>query len=122
MEKHLESFESACAFLGIEPVLPIVEGIEENQGKALISVHKLSTITSAAWKHAGVEIDWSNYNQRKFVPFFDLEGSPSGFSFSDCYYAYTLSGVWSRLVFPDVDSLKFVVETHLEEYRNFMCK
>ena len=126
--KHLETFESACSFLGKEATLPIINNIDPKHSKALVAVYKLFIISEAAWKHENEEINWNNDDQRKFYPWFDLSdssdnssGSALGFSFGYYDYDCSNSGVGSRLVFPSRKVAEFVGETHLELYKDFMA-
>ncbi|MBA4849463.1 hypothetical protein [Emticicia sp. BO119] len=84
--KNLETFEAATISLGIDPtILPQVEGIEPGHGKAITSQYKLYVISQAAWKAEGKLIDWNDYDQAKYYPWFDMEnssGSGSGFAFA----------------------------------------
>lgn len=123
--ENLTTFEEAAASLNIDPtVLPIVTGLPENQGKAIIAAYKLFIISQASWK--GKKIDWNNYEQRKYFPWFDMEtypsqvGSGSGFSYDGCDCGSAGSAVGSRLVFPTSEIAKFVGKTHLELYRDLM--
>ena len=70
--KHLETFEAAAKAQGIDPTkLPDVSMLSEALGKATIAAYKLFVISHAAWN--GVKIDWNNYNQYKYYPWFDME-------------------------------------------------
>lgn len=119
----LQTFEIACSFLEIDPVLPGIVGIEEKQGKAIVAVHKLSIISAAAWKVAGDTLDWDNSNQIKREMVFKMSSSGLGFSCHGCGIWGSGSFVGSRLVFPDnVEILDFVSENHLDLFRDWMCK
>ena len=126
--EHLKTFEAACELLDYNPkeVLPVVDKMPEALAKATVAATKLFIISDAAWKTEAKEIDWNNYDQRKYYPWFDLEtypdqvGSGAGFSFYDCYYGHANSGVGSRLVFPTSEVAKYVGKTHLQLYRDLM--
>ena len=122
--KHLETFEAACEVVGIDSKnVPNVENLHIGHAKALVSTYMLFVLSEASWKHKGEIIDWNNYGQRKYYPWFDLEkytGSASGFSFDDYNYANSYSGVGSRLVFPDRETAEYVAKTHLHLYKDLM--
>ncbi|GAB3511800.1 hypothetical protein [Emticicia fontis] len=119
--KHLETFEAAAAFLGINPnTLPGIEGLEEGDGKAIQSTYKLFILSKAAWKAEGKVIDWTNHNQYKYYPWFRMSGSASGFSFNDFFFVLSYSTVGSRLVYPSAEAAEFVGNKHLDLYRDFM--
>lgn len=93
--KHLETFEAAAQSQGIDPTkLPDVTLLPEALGKATVAAYKLFVISQAAWN--GKKIDWNNYSQRKYYPWFDLEtyekkvGSSAGFSDGDCVFVLSL--------------------------------
>lgn len=114
--KNLETFEAAASFQSIDPtVLPDVSLVPESIGKALIAAYKIMIISQAAW--AGLTIDWSNYEQRKYYPWFDLEG---GFSYDRCDYDYSDSFVGSRLCYPSREIAEYVGKTHIDLYKDLM--
>ena len=120
---HLQTFESACSYLGKEPILPIVNNIDEKHSKAIVAAYKLFTISEASWKQMNMEIDWNNFEQTKYYPWFDLEdssGSAPGFSFFVYVCGFSVSTVGSRLVFPSREIAEYVGKTHEELYKDFM--
>lgn len=120
--EHLQTFETAANYLGIDSKkLPLIEGLEEGDAKAIVSTYKLFIISKAAWKAEGKKIDWNDDDQCKYYPWFDMEDS-SGSGFSYIHYGcdYSLSFVGSRLVFPSSKIARYVGETHLELFRDLM--
>ena len=124
---HLETFESAAKFVGIDPnQLPEVSHLPERFQKATIAQYKLAVISEAAWKKEDQVIDWYNWNQYKYYPWWDMSpenkpvGSASGFSFAVVYHAHAYSYVGSRLVYPTRDIAKYVANQHIELYRDLM--
>lgn len=115
--ENLQTFEAAAASQGIDPtILPDISLLPECIGKAILAAYKLMVISKAAWN--GIEIDWSNYSQRKYFPWFDLE---SGFSSDDDFcYARSLSGVDSRLCYPSYEVAEYVAKTHIDLYKDLM--
>ena len=122
--KHLETFEAACEVVGIDSKnVPNVENLPIGHAKALVSTYMLFVLSEASWQHKGEKIDWNNYDQRKYYPWFDLEkysGSASGFSCHDFIYDDSGSFVSSRLVFPDRETAEYVAKTHLHLYKDLM--
>lgn len=125
--QHLESFESAAQFVGVDPTkLPEVSHLPERHQKSQTALYKLSIISEAAWKQEGEAIDWYNWGQGKYYPWWDISpedkpvGSSSGFSFGgvDCDRAGSYVG--SRLVFPTRDIAKYVAKQHINLYRDLM--
>ena len=93
----VKSFEDACQLLGIEPNVPEVSMLPENHQKAIVAHYKLVIIAEAV--NEGWKPNWDNWDERKYYPWFDLEGSSSGagFSYDDCDVWYSHSNVGSRL-------------------------
>lgn len=122
--KHLETFEAACEVVGIDAKnIPNVQNLPIGHAKAIVATYMLFVISEAAWKQKNEKIDWNNYDQRKYYPWFDLEkhsGSASGFSFSDYADDRSNSHVGSRLVFPDHETAEYVAKTHLQLYKDLM--
>lgn len=123
--KNLESFENAANYLGIDPTkLPDVSMLPEGSQKAIVSFYKISIISQASWKQEDKVIDWYDWDQYKYYPWFDMSpervGSSVGFSCNGYDYGNARSGVGSRLVFPTREIAEYVGKTHLDLYRDFM--
>jgi len=95
---NVKTFEGACKKLKLDPVkcLPKVSGMPKNHQAAIIAHAKLVIITQAL--NDGWVPDWTNSNQWKHYPWFDLS-SGSGLSFHYVDNRFTLSVVGSRLCF-----------------------
>jgi hypothetical protein len=115
----VKSFEDACQLLGIETKLPEVSMLPQNHQKAIIAHYKLviiSEVINEGWKP-----NWDNWDERKYYPWFDMEGcsSGSGFSYYDCGDWSTNSSVGSRLCFKTAELAKYIGETFIELYRDY---
>ena len=125
--QHLETFESAAQLVGIDPTkLPEVEHLPGRHKKSQIALYKLSIISEAAWKQENTVIDWYNWDQGKYYPWWDMSpedksvGSASGFSFGVVDFGLGHSRVGSRLVFPTRDIARYVANQHIDLYRDLM--
>ena len=123
--KHLETFEAACEVVGIDSKnVPNVENLPTMHAKAIVSAYMLFVISEASWKQKNEKVDWNNFDQRKYYPWFDLEtyssGSAPGFSSRGYDYGLSSSAVGSRLVFPDRESAEYVSKMHLHLYKDLM--
>ncbi|MFD2599879.1 hypothetical protein ACFSQ3_13055 [Sphingobacterium corticis] len=125
--KNLESFEAAANLIGIDSaILPDVSNLPERFQKAQIAQYKLAVISEASWKQEDKTIDWYNWDQYKYYPWFDMSpekdsvGSSRGFSYYDYNFDYTYSYVSSRLVYPSREIAEYVGQTHIELYRDLM--
>lgn len=68
------------------------------------------------------EIDWNNWDQRKYIPWFLMgnSGSPAGFAFYDSYYGNALAtaGSGSRLHVLSEEAASFLGENFPEVWEN----
>jgi hypothetical protein len=79
--KTIKSFEDACKKEGIDPTkLPDVSMIPEEFRGAIIAVYRLFIIYKAI--NNGWVADYTNNNQYKYYPWFQVNSSGSGFGFS----------------------------------------
>jgi len=115
----VKSFEDACQLLGIEPNVPEVSMLPENHKKAIVAHYKLVIIAEAV--NEGWKPNWDNWDERKYYPWFDLEGSSSGAGFS--YYDYgvrvTTSSVGSRLCFKTWELAEYIGKTFIDLYKDY---
>lgn len=115
----VKSFEDACQLLGIEPNVPEVSMLPDNHQKALVAHYKLVIIAEAV--NEGWKPNWDNWDEIKYYPWFDLEGSSSGASFS-CY-GYdgwvTYSVVGSRLCFKTWELAEHIGKTFIDLYKDY---
>lgn len=84
--KKVKSYKDICKIIGIDPaVTPDVTVYHERDKEAAVSMFRLWNANRAAW--GDEEIDWNDWNQRKYEIWADLRdeaGSGSGFSFVGC--------------------------------------
>ncbi|WBS75695.1 hypothetical protein PF438_04205 [Elizabethkingia meningoseptica] len=115
----VKSFEDACQLLGIEPNVPEVSMLPENHQKAIVAHYKLVIIAEAV--NEGWKPNWDNWNERKYYPWFDLEGSSSGAGFS--YYVFvswsSYSFVGSRLCFKTWELAEYIGKTFIDLYKDY---
>ena len=115
----VKSFEDACQLLGIEPNVPEVSMLPENHQKAIVAHYKLVIIAEAV--NEGWKPNWDNWDERKYYPWFDLEGSSSGagFSYDDCDVWYSHSNVGSRLCFKTWELAEHIGKTFIDLYKDY---
>jgi hypothetical protein len=63
--------------------------------------------------------DWSNSNQPKWWPYFNLS-SGFGFSVSNFGYAYAYSGVGSHLCFESEEKASYAAQQFIDIYKEFL--
>ena len=115
----IKTFEDACKKVNTDPAkLPDVSGILEEFAKPIIAAYKLLIIYKAInneWKP-----DWSNWDQYKYYPWFEVLSSGFGFSYTYYVYVITYSGVGSRLCFESEEKAKYAGNQFLQLYKDFL--
>jgi hypothetical protein len=114
----IKTFEDACKKVNTDPAkLPDVSGILEEFAKPIIAAYKLLIIYKAInneWKP-----DWSNWDQYKYYPWFEVLSSGFGFSFSGFSYGSTYSSVGSRLCTDTWEKALYIAEQFKAEYQEY---
>jgi hypothetical protein len=115
----IKTFEDACKKVNTDPAkLPDVSGILEEFAKPIIAAYKLLIIYKAInneWKP-----DWSNWDQYKYYPWFEVLSSGFGFSYSTYGYVNARTGVGSRLCFESEEKAKYAGNQFLQLYKDFL--
>jgi hypothetical protein len=119
----IKTFEDACNVKGIDAnkVLPDVSTYPEAHQKALIAAAKLFIIVDAV--NGDSKFDWSDWDQPKYYPWWDLEteeNNPSGFRLHDVYCLYSDSTVGSRLCFHTREEAEQVATDFIDLYRDMI--
>ncbi len=123
--KNLKTFEDACKIEGLDPekVIPDFSCYPVQDHSAMIAHAKLVIIARAANRLAnkGVEWkpDWTNNNQWKYYPWFEMYRGSSGFRFGDFDLWHSYSYVGSRLCFLSREVGEYVATTFLDLYRSY---
>lgn len=127
---ELKTFEQACQVEKLNPkkVIPLFRDFPAKDRKAMIAHAKLIIIAKAANRLANGgkpwKADFSNHDQYKYYPWFYQEsgkGVSSGFRYVG--YGGWRSGadVGSRLCFLNYELAKYVGETFLKLYYDYMA-
>ncbi|MDR0431188.1 MAG: hypothetical protein LBH58_12025 [Tannerellaceae bacterium] len=109
----VKSYEDACKVLGEQPITDFGNATPDE-----IAYKKLKTVIKALnedWKP-----DYKDFNKLKWFPCFYV--SPSGFTFHDTYFAYSTphAGYAARLCLKNSELSKYVGETFLELWEDFI--
>lgn len=121
--KLVKTFEEACEKLGLNPEhLPDFSMMPEKHRNALTAHAKLVIIAEAL--NDGWQPDWSNDDEYKYWPYFEItedKNDPSGFGFSYTDYDYwdSSSDVGSRLCYSSRELSKYAGETFVDLYREY---
>lgn len=110
----IKTFEDACTKLGIEANLPDFSMLPEKHQKALLAHTQLVIIAEAL--NEGWVPDWTNSNERKYLPWFYLDG---GFVLGDVTYIYRNSAVSSRLCFKSEKLAQYSVDHFKSLYQDY---
>lgn len=118
MEKSQTNFETACKSLNIGTALPDVTMIPETFRKTIVSFYKLIVIIKA--KKAGRKLDWNNWNQSKFMPWFNMSGS--GFVLRAVVRERGSTCVGSRLSSYSEQDAKEIATDNIDLYNDVMIE
>lgn len=122
---QIKTFEEACKALGIDPAKPLVDasGMPEKHRKAIEAHAKLVVIAEAL--NEGWQPDWSDEDQCKYFPWFEVEATEenragSGFSGTGYDLSYAVTDVGSRLCFATSALARYAAETFIDLYTEYM--
>jgi hypothetical protein len=110
---EIRTFEDACEQIGVNP-LSVFSDIDTYDE---IAYKKLKIIAKAI--NQGWTPDWSNTNQKKWWPWFDLS-SGFGFSNSGYYYTYSFAAVGSRLCFESEAKSDYCAKQFISLYQELL--
>ena len=122
MQHTIKTFEDACKVKGLDPekVLPDASTSPYGHDTAINAFAKLLIIAEAL--NEGWQPDWSNYDERKYYPWFDLEKSksnPGGFVVGYAF-DFATSYVGSRLCFKSRDLAQYAATQFADLYKLMM--
>lgn len=118
--RTIKSFEDACKRVDVDPEkLPDVSMLPEDLKKPIVAAYRLMVIFLAI--NNGWKPDWSNWNQYKYFPWYEVRSS--GFGFSHSLYAYdlTYASVGSRLCTDTKEKALYIAEQFESEYLDLFC-
>ena len=119
---RVKTFQDACAELGLKPSDNLIGYVDVASSKDLFSIEayaRLIIIIRAL--NEGWVPDWTDSNQTKYYPWFDMRAAPSGsgLSFNASDYSYTRSSVGSRLCLKSAELAKYVATQFNNEFKDF---
>lgn len=125
IKQQIKSFEDACKILGIDTILPDVEGCMEKDRKSIIAFYKLTIIIRAL--NQGWEPELNNYRQEKFYNFWLFggaasDGSGCGLSASSANSGFSIatSDVGARLAFKSRELAEYAAKQFIDLYSDFL--
>lgn len=123
--KDLKTFEDACKIENLDPkaAIPDFSAWSKQDQKAMVAHAKLVIIARAANRLANEgkewKPDWTNFDQWKYYPWFDLWRGSSGFRFDDGDGWGTYSLVGSRLCFISREVCEYVAKQFIKLYKDY---
>jgi hypothetical protein len=114
----IKTFEDAAKALGISPEMPNLNGLPEKYRRSLLADYQLTVITEAL--NEGWVPNWSNYNEYKYILWFDKKGLRSGLSFYGVGHWRSGTDVGSRLCFKSAELAKYSAAQFPELWSDFM--
>ena len=116
--KQITSFEEACQQLGLDPdkSIPDMSAAQPKHHAALIATAKMYIIAEAL--NGGWIPDWSNYDEYKYFPYFEMASFRFGGSHCNNSSAYSTGG--SRLVYRTRALADYAGQTFLDLYKDMM--
>lgn len=119
----IKSYADACAVMKYNPAhLPIVTNLPKSERRATVDAYKLRVVIAAINKLSNWKPDYSDFNQGKYYPWFEVKTNkknPSGFAFSgtDTHCDYSLTVVGPRLSVGTRDEALYVGTKFADLYK-----
>ncbi|RPJ66846.1 MAG: hypothetical protein EHM20_17495 [Alphaproteobacteria bacterium] len=111
--ESIKTFEDACKKFKVHPDYVFTDRDSTDE----IAYKKLKVIIAAI--NNGWKPDWSNSNQKKWWPWFNLS-SGFGFSFSAYYGGYSSTTVGSRLCFESQEKSDYCATQFIDLYKDLL--
>lgn len=121
---EIKTFEDACKATNKNPeTLPDVSMLSLGMAKFILANYKLAIIAEAL--NEGKKADWSNWDEWKYFPWFEIKAdktNPSGSGFSDSGYDdwFTVTDVGSRLSFRSRELALYAGKQFEELYKDLI--
>ena len=112
---QVKTFEDACRILNLDPVTVLGVGLSPDE----LAYRKLKVIARAL--NQDWTPDWTNANQYKYYPWFDLS-SGSGLRYFGCDVRRSGSSVGSRLCFKSRELAEYAGTQFIDIYTDFFIK
>ena len=121
IQDRVKTFEDACEIKNVDPNTILPYQMPSNSfEKGINAMAKLMIIAEVLQE--GWEADYTNRNQYKYYPWFEMGKAGFGFSGTDCAYVYSYSGVGSRLCFPTRELAEYFGKQFLPITNDFLNK
>lgn len=116
---RVKSYEDACSELKLDPkALPDFSLVPAIHRKALLNHYKLIIIAQAL--NEKWVADWSDWDQYKYYPWFQVKKTGFGFSDTYCVWSTTLTNGGSRLCFRTEELAEYAGKTFTKLYESYL--
>ena len=114
--KRIKTYEDACLELDIPLIPKRCEHMTEDE----LAYYSLKVIAKAL--NEGWEPDWSNENQEKWYPWFEVTGAPAGLAYSLTYtpVSLTYATIGSHLCFKTEALAKYAGTQFIKLYEKYL--
>lgn len=113
----IETFEDACNKIGKSTNIPKLVELDIEIAIRFISEYKLIVIIRAL--NEGWYPNWSNTNEYKYFPYFNMTDGDCGFSYWDTYYFDTNANVPSALLLKTSELALYCGQKFLPLYKDY---
>jgi hypothetical protein len=112
--RSIKTFKDACQALELDPGKVTQETDTKDE-----AAYKMIKVIVAAINQGWIP-DWSNEDQKKWFPWFNVLSSGLGFQHSFYYYTLTFTYVGSRLCFESSEKAEHAGRQFIKLYENFI--
>ncbi len=124
--ENIKTIEDACAALGTTVEAQFPADAKKHLTDDELAYRELKIIAKALNQSDGKawEPDWSNWNQKKYYPWLEVDTSDgnkagSGFSDDDYHFDDSLTAVGSRLCFKSSELARYAGRQFADQYKRF---
>ncbi len=114
--ERVKTFDDACKVVGLDKVQVGVAGLDDDTN-SIFAYTKLVIIAKAL--NEGWQPDWTDSNQRKYVPWFEHK-SGFGLAYGICGSWDSVAAVGSRLCFKTAELAKYAATQFADIYNDFL--
>lgn len=117
----IKSFEDAMAATG-RPTVPAFADVPEDMREYFQAHYKMAVIAESL--NEGWKADWNDFDQRKYLPWFDYTMASSGFAFYATNYSYSdaYAGCAFRLCFAERELAEYAGREFIDIWNVILMK
>jgi len=116
---RIKTFEDALKETG-RPEVPDFSNLPEDLRDYFKAQYKAAVIAEAL--NEGTKMDWTNSDQRKWLPWFSMSSGGFVFHDADYYFSFAAAGYGSRLCFKSEELAEYAGKQFLDIYAAILQK